>query len=108
MSQGDSTDLADVNGWRRRAACAGEDLELFFPFGSAGPALTQIAAAKAICARCPVRQACLRYAVTTGQGHGIWGGLTEDERRGLRYPGQISGPSAGTGATLASTATGAV
>ena len=76
--------------WRRRAACGGEDLELFLPVGS-GPALAQIAAAKAVCARCPVRDACLRYAVTTGQGYGIWGGLTEDERRGLRYPEQLSG-----------------
>ena len=92
--------------WRRRAACGGEDLELFLPVGS-GPALAQIAAAKAVCARCPVRDACLRYAVTTGQGYGIWGGLTEDERRGLRYPEQLSGLPGGTGETLVSTSTGA-
>lgn len=82
----------DDSEWRRRAACASEDLELFFPVGSEGPALTQIAAAKDICARCPVREACLRYAVTTGQAYGIWGGLTADERRGLRYREQSSGP----------------
>ncbi|MGH3262245.1 MAG: WhiB family transcriptional regulator [Trebonia sp.] len=91
--------------WRRQAACAGDDRELFFPIGSEGPARTQIAAAKAICARCPVREACLRYAVTTGQGYGIWGGLTADERRGLRYQERSSWLPAGTGATLASTAT---
>jgi len=104
MSEGDGAALAGGIGWRRRAACAGEDLELFFPVGSDGPALTQVAAAKDICARCPVREACLRYSVT-GQGYGIWGGLTAEERRGLRYPEQLSGLRGGTGTTLASTAT---
>lgn len=70
--------------WRCRAACRGKDPELFFPVGSAGPALAQIAEAKKICARCLVRTACLASAITTGQEYGIWGGLTEDERRRLR------------------------
>lgn len=74
----------DERGWRRHAACRGEDPELFFPVGSPGPVLEQIAAAKALCAKCPVRAACLRFALETGQGYGIWGGLTEDERRNLR------------------------
>ncbi len=74
----------DGGGWRRHAACRGEDPELFFPVGSAGPALEQIAAAKALCAKCPVRPACLRFALETGQGYGIWGRLTEAERRNLR------------------------
>lgn len=73
-----------TSGWRRHAACRGEDPELFFPVGSPGPVLEQIAAAKALCAKCPVRAACLRFALETGQGYGIWGGLTEDERRNLR------------------------
>ena len=72
------------DGWRSHAACRREDPELFFPIGSAGPALAQIVAAKAICARCPVRKACLRFALGTGQDYGIWGGLTENERRSLR------------------------
>ena len=84
----------DSGDWRRHAACAGEDPELFFPVGSSGPALTQIAAAKAVCARCPVAEACLRHAVTTGLAYGIWGGLTEEERRGLRYRGQSSAEGA--------------
>jgi WhiB family transcriptional regulator, redox-sensing transcriptional regulator len=75
----------DEGYWRRRAACRGEEPELFFPVGSAGPAaLAQIAEAKKICARCPVRQACLVFAMATGQEYGIWGGLTEDERSQLR------------------------
>jgi WhiB family transcriptional regulator, redox-sensing transcriptional regulator len=72
----------DEGGWRSRAACRGDDPELFFPIGSSGrAALEQIAAAKAICIRCPVREACLRFALDTGQDYGVWGGLTEDERR---------------------------
>lgn len=72
--------------WRRRAACRDEDPELFFPVGSAGPAaLAQIAEAKNICASCPVQQACRVFATATRQEYGIWGGLTEDERRQLRW-----------------------
>lgn len=74
----------DEGGWRRQAACRDADPELFFPVGSAGPALAQAAEAKAVCARCPVREACLNFALSTGQDYGIWGGLTEDERRNLR------------------------
>jgi len=69
---------------------------LFFPVSDSGPALEQIAAAKAICVRCPVRDACLRYALATGQGPGIWGGLTEDERRGLRYQARLAAGRAQT------------
>jgi WhiB family redox-sensing transcriptional regulator len=74
----------DEGGWRAHAACRGEDPELFFPADSTGPALAQVAEAKRVCADCPVRQECLRFALSTGQGYGIWGGLTEDERRKLR------------------------
>lgn len=74
----------DEGGWRAQAACRGEDPELFFPVGSTGPALEQIAKAKEVCAGCPVREVCLDFALSTGQGYGIWGGLTEDERRSLR------------------------
>lgn len=70
--------------WRERAACDGADLEIFFPVGIAGPAVWQISQAKAICQGCPVREQCLQYALRTGQDHGIWGGLTAGERRGLR------------------------
>jgi hypothetical protein len=55
------------------------DLELFFPERgeSARPA-------RQVCAGCPVRQPCLDYAITNRISHGIWGGLTERERRALR------------------------
>jgi WhiB family transcriptional regulator, redox-sensing transcriptional regulator len=66
-----------------RGACRGEDPELFFPVTAAGPALTQVFAAKAVCFRCAVRAACLSYALTTGQA-GIWGGTTQEERHAMR------------------------
>jgi WhiB family redox-sensing transcriptional regulator len=69
--------------WRDRAACRSADPELFFPVGDDGPALVQIAAAKAICARCPVVAECLSFALVAVP-EGIAGGLTVEERRGLR------------------------
>lgn len=67
--------------WMSLGACLDADPELFFPISSLGPAQRQIAQAKAICAACPVRTACLSYALDTWQRAGIWGGTTEDERR---------------------------
>lgn len=69
--------------WRHRAACLDEDPELFFPVGNAGPAVLQTERAKAVCGRCPVRAECLRWALESGQENGVWGGLSEDERRAL-------------------------
>jgi len=70
--------------WWSRAACSTADPERFFPISAAGPALRQVAHAKAICARCPIRQACLDYALSAGAIQGVWGGTTEVERRTLR------------------------
>ncbi|WP_073919489.1 WhiB family transcriptional regulator [Streptomyces sp. CB02009] len=68
-----------------RGACAGvSDPDLFFPVGDTGPALLQIIEAKKICATCPVIDACLRGALERGEETGVWGGLSEDERRTLR------------------------
>ena len=71
-------------GWRDRASCRDEDPELFFPIGVGGPAVGQIGEAKAVCFGCPVTDVCLQWALDTGMGHGVWGGLTEDERRTLK------------------------
>ena len=70
--------------WRHEAACLDSDPELFFPIGNTGPALLQIEEAKAVCRRCPVTEQCLNWAVETGQDAGVWGGLSEDERRALK------------------------
>jgi WhiB family redox-sensing transcriptional regulator len=65
--------------WKADAACRDLDTNLFFPASEAdsGPALE-------VCASCPVREACLNFALTTRQDEGVWGGLTDSARRRLR------------------------
>jgi WhiB family redox-sensing transcriptional regulator len=58
--------------------------ELFFPVGTTGPALLQLAEAKRVCAGCPVQCMCLEWAMLAGVEHGVWGGLGEEERRNLK------------------------
>jgi WhiB family redox-sensing transcriptional regulator len=67
-------------GWRSVAACRSADPELFFPISASGKALEQVMEAKAICADCWVRRECLSFALRTQQKHGVWGGMTEQER----------------------------
>ncbi|HMD92459.1 MAG TPA: WhiB family transcriptional regulator [Trebonia sp.] len=69
--------------WRDDAACQDADPELFFPDGDMGSARARAKAAKLICRGCPVRATCLSWVLANGQEAGIWGGLTEDERRRL-------------------------
>jgi len=71
---------ASSAGWQDLAACRTCDPELFFPISSKGQARVDIARARAVCRACEVRQTCLEYALANGQQHGIWGGLTEEER----------------------------
>jgi WhiB family redox-sensing transcriptional regulator len=70
--------------WRHNAACLTEDPELFFPIGNTGPAIQQIEEAKAVCRRCTVATICLQWALENNQDSGVWGGLSEDERRSLK------------------------
>lgn len=69
--------------WRDDASCRQTDPEIFFPVGVGGQ--RQEEDAKRVCAGCPVRAECLTWALETGQYTGVWGGLGEDERRGLHY-----------------------
>ena len=82
--------------WRALAACQSVDPDLFFPVSASGKSLEQVTAAKAICSACPVRPECLAFALKTGQVHGVWGGLTEEERHQAAKPGG-RGTYAGTG-----------
>lgn len=69
-----------MNGdWRDRARCAETDPEAFFP-EKGGSSLD----AKKVCFRCEVRAACLADALARGERHGIWGGLSYEQRR--RHP----------------------
>ena len=70
--------------WQLRAACRGPESALFFP--PTTPERKEErdlreAKAKAICRECPVQPECLDYALGIREPHGIWGGLTEAERR---------------------------
>lgn len=70
--------------WRHKALCRYVDPEIHFPVGTSGPALLRIAEAKTVCGRCPVVTECLNWALETGQDAGVWGGMSEDERRALK------------------------
>ena len=65
--------------WKQKAACRDLDTSMFFPDTE-----EEAAAAKSVCAGCPVREACLAFALDTRQHDGIWGGLDENERRRVR------------------------
>jgi len=66
-------------GWQERALCAQTDPEAFFP--EKGGSTRD---AKKVCTSCDVKQECLEYALTNDERFGIWGGLSERERRRLR------------------------
>lgn len=65
--------------WRQAAACEGSPPDVFYPENE-----FETAAAKAICAQCPVRGICLETALRNKERYGIWGGLTPRERARLR------------------------
>jgi len=76
--------LLESGVWRNTARCREVDPTIFFPIGSTGRALRQIAAAKAVCVDCSVKELCLEFALKTNQDSGVWGGASEEERRELR------------------------
>ncbi|WP_175483860.1 WhiB family transcriptional regulator [Modestobacter sp. DSM 44400] len=71
--------LLDEQGWQESALCAETDPEAFFP--EKGGSTRE---AKKICTGCEVRSECLEYALGNDERFGIWGGLSERERRRLR------------------------
>jgi WhiB family transcriptional regulator, redox-sensing transcriptional regulator len=64
--------------WQDKAACYGIDPDVFFPTSEeeASPALT-------FCSVCGIRETCLAWALKNGERYGVWGGLTEQQRRRL-------------------------
>ena len=73
-------ELYDEDTWRASASCTQTDPEAFFPESNFG-----VATQKRVCAACPVRPICLGDALQDSgfTVYGIWGGLTEGERRAL-------------------------
>ena len=76
---GDLFDMSEEQEWQDRALCAQTDPEAFFP--EKGGSTRE---AKRICSRCEVRAECLEYALGHDERFGIWGGLSERERRKLK------------------------
>lgn len=68
--------ISEERPWLVFAACRDADPDLFFPANR-----EEAEQALAICASCPVQPECLSYALEAGERFGIWGGLTEKERR---------------------------
>jgi WhiB family redox-sensing transcriptional regulator len=65
--------------WVADAVCAQTDPDAFYPEKG-----EPTRAAKAMCARCPVTEQCLEYALENNERYGVWGGLSERERRALQ------------------------
>lgn len=76
----------DGEDWRLLGLCAQTDPEAFFP--DQGGSVRE---AKAVCARCEVRAQCLAYALEHDERFGVWGGLSERERRALRRMARAAG-----------------
>jgi WhiB family redox-sensing transcriptional regulator len=79
----------DTN-WRESAACRYVDPDLHFPKANTPDGLKQLKDAKRVCAGCPAREACLEWALSTGQTAGVWGGMSERQRKGMRRPRETS------------------
>lgn len=87
-------DAAERDDWQEHAACRYVDPDLFFPARGAsvkeakavcnGSITTNEAGDRVMVPPCPVRAQCLEAALANGEKHGIWGGLSERERRRLR------------------------
>jgi WhiB family redox-sensing transcriptional regulator len=71
--------------WRDRAECQGRDDLFFGPEGEPGARATRrVAQAKAVCVTCPVLDACREYALGHDIRYGVWGAMSEPERKGER------------------------
>lgn len=72
-------DPAPPDLWQEQAACFGIDPDVFFPVSEeeAGPALV-------FCGSCSLKDVCLAWALKNGERYGVWGGLTEQQRRRIQ------------------------
>lgn len=79
--------------WRERARCRTEDPDLFFhPDGERAAARkTRLRRAQGVCAECSVMEHCRDFALSTFEGFGVWGGMSEDDRIAL-YVGMSRRP----------------
>lgn len=85
------TDNPEELDWQDFSNCAGVDPDLFFPERGASTR-----EAKEVCQGCVVRDECLEFALTNGERFGIWGGMSERERRRIRRQRAIARAAAST------------
>ncbi len=83
--------------WQRQANCMGVDPDLFFP--ERGSSTRE---AKEVCRGCVVQADCLEYAISHGEKFGIWGGVSERERRRIRRSRLAGRPAAAAAGGAAS------
>jgi len=95
----DSTDTFDMSqpcdigeNWQDFANCLGVDPDLFFPERGASTR-----EAKEVCRGCVVRRDCLEFAITNSEKFGIWGGMSERERRRIRRQRALARQAAAAG-----------
>ena len=82
--------MSPKDDWQLRALCRGNHAYLFFPpstFERKEERERRELKAKAICGVCPVRESCYPHALTIREPFGLWGGLTEVERRNVSVVG---------------------
>ncbi|MGL4174308.1 MAG: WhiB family transcriptional regulator [Actinomycetota bacterium] len=87
--------LGEVPSWHASALCAQTDPEVFFPEKGASSA-----AARRVCAVCPVELECRAEAMDRREPFGVWGGTTEADRRRLRRQARLDQARASEGDVL--------
>lgn len=93
------TEAAETT-WQEQAVCSQTDPEIFFPEKGGATA-----GAKALCRSCPVTDRCLDYALSKDERFGVWGGLSERERRKLTRDGRRTAVAAAAAAAATTTQT---
>ncbi|MEV6280146.1 WhiB family transcriptional regulator [Nocardia sp. NPDC051832] len=93
MSEG----IYELGGWQLSGSCRGLDSSVFFhPDGERGyEREARVRRAKRICRSCAVQRECRQFALVTAQPYGIWGGMSEQERRLLRHRAEDRAEAAG-------------
>lgn len=86
----DERETLEAPAWQLDAACRDMPTDLFFPIGHGEDAQAQANQAKAVCRACLVRSTCLDYALAGNMLYGVFGGMSEEERKDLRRSGQRS------------------
>lgn len=87
------TSGAEVPDWQGVSQCLGVDPDIFYSEDG-----VRTPEAKAICAQCIVRNECLEYALENSERMGVWGGLTERERRSIKRRQRLASAAANVAA----------